>query len=64
MLREATARIHSPKNKYPMQFEHNVVSWFEIPVTDMSRAIAFYEAVMGYKLNRQQMGPVEMAWFP
>jgi uncharacterized protein len=47
-----------------MQVEHNVVGWFEIPVTDMSRAIAFYEAVMGYKLNRQQMGPVEMAWFP
>jgi predicted enzyme related to lactoylglutathione lyase len=47
-----------------MQVEHNVVGWFEIPVTDMGRAIAFYEAVMGYKLDRQQMGPVEMAWFP
>jgi uncharacterized protein len=47
-----------------MQPNHNVVGWFEIPVTNMDRAIAFYEAVMGYKLDRQQMGPVDMAWFP
>lgn len=47
-----------------MQVEHNVVGWFEIPAANMDRAVAFYEAVMGYKLDRQQMGPLEMAWFP
>lgn len=47
-----------------MNVDHNVVGWFEIPVTDMKRASAFYEAVMGYKLDHQQMGDLEMAWFP
>jgi hypothetical protein len=47
-----------------MQPEHNVVGWFEIPVANMDRAIAFYEAVMGYALQRQQMGSLDMAWFP
>ncbi|MCB0571341.1 MAG: VOC family protein [Phaeodactylibacter sp.] len=47
-----------------MQVDHNVVGWFEIPVADMDRAVAFYEAVMGYSLNRQKMGPLDMAWFP
>lgn len=47
-----------------MQPTHNVVGWFEIPVANMDRAIAFYEAVMGYSLERHQMGPLDMAWFP
>ena len=25
----------------------SIINWFEIPVTDMERAIAFYEPVMG-----------------
>lgn len=40
------------------------VSWFEIPVQDMERAIAFYESVFDCKLNRQQMDQIDMAWFP
>lgn len=47
-----------------MNVDHNVVGWFEIPVADMDRAVAFYEAVMGYSLDRQTMGPLDMAWFP
>ena len=43
---------------------HNVVGWFEIPVTDMARAMRFYESVFGYKLEKHTMGPLEMAWFP
>lgn len=42
----------------------NAVGWFEIPVTDMDRAVKFYEAALGYKLDRHPMGPLEMAWFP
>ena len=42
----------------------NLVGWFEIPVLDMDRAIKFYETVFDIKLNRQQMGPADMAWFP
>ena len=47
-----------------MELKHNVVGWFEIPVTDMDRAIAFYESVFDYKLERVQMGPHLMAMFP
>ena len=42
----------------------NAVGWFEIPVTDMDRAVKFYEAALGYKLDRHPMGPLEMAWLP
>lgn len=42
----------------------NVVGWFEIPVTDMPRAIRFYETVFGYTLHFQTVGDEEMAWFP
>ncbi len=42
----------------------NPVYHFEIPVTDMDRAIQFYEGVLGYKLTRQQVDGYEMAFFP
>lgn len=44
--------------------EHNVAGWFEIPVTNMERAIKFYENVFDISLSRNQMGPLDMAWFP
>ena len=50
--------------KITMDITHNVVGWFEIPVTDMERAIKFYETVFAFKLSRQQMGSADMAWFP
>lgn len=48
----------------PMAEKFNMAGWFEIPVTDMDRAKAFYEAVFDLHLDRHQMGPQEMAWFP
>ncbi len=42
----------------------NPVVHFEIPVTDMDRAVAFYEAVLGYRLTRQQVDGYDMAFFP
>ncbi len=47
-----------------MSLNRNVVGWFEIPVTDMERAVKFYEEVFKYKLSRHPMGPLDMAWFP
>jgi len=44
--------------------KNNAVGWFEIPVSDMNRAIKFYETVLDLKLSRNQMGPLDMAWFP
>lgn len=42
----------------------NPVNWFEIPVTDMDRAVMFYANVFGYQLTPADMGPIKMAWFP
>mgnify|MGYP000306640421 CR=1 FL=1 len=44
--------------------DFNVVGWFEIPVENMERAIQFYEKVLGFNLERHEMGPLDMAWFP
>ena len=43
---------------------HNPVTWFEIPVANMSRAKSFYEGVFGVTLAGMQMGPADMAMFP
>jgi uncharacterized protein len=47
-----------------MELNRNVVGWFEIPVANMERGIKFYESVFGLKLERQEMGELDMAWFP
>ena len=43
--------------------QHFVV-WSEIPVTDMDRAIAFYNAVFTIELKKDETGPNPMAMFP
>ena len=48
--------METPKN--------NVAGWFEIPTTDMDRAVKFYETVFDFKLQREKMGDLDMAWFP
>lgn len=42
----------------------NLINWFEIPVTDMARAIAFYEQVMQISLRRETMDGGGLAVFP
>lgn len=42
----------------------NPVNWFEIPVTDMARARAFYETVFAIEITDAEMGPNQMGWFP
>jgi len=42
----------------------NPVDFFEIPVSDMERAIKFYSRVFGIKLSHIDLGPLEMALFP
>ena len=44
--------------------KNNTVGWFEIPVTNMNRAVAFYEAMMQCTINVQNFGGVQMGWFP
>jgi uncharacterized protein len=47
-----------------MELGRNVVGWFEIPVSNMERAIKFYESVFGYNLERHKFDGFDMAWFP
>lgn len=51
------ARVIKPKVVNP-------VNWFEIPVSDVGRAKAFYEVVLGVELTLNSIGPVEMVFFP
>lgn len=41
----------------------NAISWFEIGTTNLARATAFYEAVLGHKIRLENMGPSEGAVF-
>jgi uncharacterized protein len=63
MQKPADRKYHYLKDNN-MGITNNVVGWFEIPVSDMDRAIKFYETVFGFNLERHQMGPLDMAWFP
>ncbi len=42
----------------------NMISWFELPVTDMDRAKKFYETVFNVEISVQDFGGVLMGWFP
>lgn len=42
----------------------NPISWFELPATDMDRAIAFYNVVFDWDLKLMEFGNQQMAWFP
>ncbi|OJV49064.1 MAG: hypothetical protein BGO40_13115 [Chryseobacterium sp. 39-10] len=42
----------------------NPAVYFEIPVTDMERAIAFYEAVFSFEFEREEFDGYDMAFFP
>ncbi|WP_349742203.1 VOC family protein [Roseateles cavernae] len=42
----------------------NLVSYFEIPVLDLDRAVAFYEKVFAIELQRTRIDGNEMALFP
>ncbi len=42
----------------------NATNWFEIPVNDMARAKAFYEAILECEMPENTMGEFDMAFFP
>ncbi len=42
----------------------SAINWFEVPVLEMSRAVAFYEAVLGVSLKRENFFGVPHAIFP
>ena len=40
------------------------ISLFEIPATDISRAINFYQAILGINIEKMEMPGMEMGIFP
>jgi uncharacterized protein len=42
----------------------DVISWFEIPSTDLDRATKFYETLFEVKLNVMDMPDIKMRMFP
>ncbi len=40
------------------------INWFELPVTDLARARAFYESVLGVALKQETFMGMAMALFP
>ena len=40
------------------------VAWFEIPVSNMDRAIAFYNKVFQIEIAKQNFKGITMGWFP
>ncbi len=42
----------------------NLVSIIEIPVKDFSRAVAFYQAILGISIEEAEMPGVQMGLFP
>lgn len=47
-----------------MKLTSNMIGWFEIPVSDLGRAKAFYSKVLGIEMQEQDFGPAKMAFFP
>lgn len=42
----------------------NVITWFELPVSDLNRAQTFYETLLDIKMVRRADGEDEAAFFP
>jgi len=42
----------------------HTINWFEIPVTDLNRAMSFYSKVLGVDITREEMDGCKMGIFP
>jgi len=47
-----------------MTAKDNSLNWFEISVSDIKRAKAFYEKIFGIHMEEQEMMGMKMAFFP
>ena len=48
-----------------MTAKDNALNWFEISVTDINRAVKFYQTIFGIKkMEQQEMMGMKMAFFP
>ncbi len=44
--------------------QQHAINWFEIPVTDFERALAFYEKIFEIKMATNEMQGYKMGFFP
>ena len=42
----------------------NLINWFEIPASDINRAIAFYKAILSVEIEETEMFGAKMGFFP
>jgi hypothetical protein len=56
--------LTAPALAAPSQTTAPMISWFEIPVSDLARARRFYEAVFGIALSLERVDGYDMAMFP
>ena len=47
-----------------MKVKYNPVVYFEIPVSDLERAVKFYKGVFGFQFDEETIDNNEMALFP
>lgn len=47
-----------------MTSQANALNWFEISVSDIKRAVTFYETIFGIEMPVQEMMGMQMANFP
>jgi uncharacterized protein len=55
---------NTPSSRQEAALQVNPIAYVEVPVTDMERAIAFYQRVFATQLERRQTDGYEMAFFP
>jgi hypothetical protein len=52
------------KTKQKKEKLKDFVNWFEIPVLDLGRAVAFYNQIYGIQMEMNEVNDYEMAFFP
>lgn len=63
-LTRATAQTENSSNNQNSNYMKSFVSIFEIPATDISRAVSFYEEILGLSIERMDFPEMEMGIFP
>jgi hypothetical protein len=56
--------MENPLQSEPTMSAQNPCCWFEIPVTDMARATAFYEKAFGYTMTPAEVEGIALTFFP
>lgn len=64
VLAACSGTAKAPEQPIKEKNSTNPVFYFEIPVTDMDRAVRFYTAVFGFTFNRKTVDGYEMAFLP